>query len=69
MNAHLRMIGQKVVDEFGFMGREIVSDDMDLESERLGGHHVGEKASSKPWASALPRERGRTASRRSASGS
>jgi hypothetical protein len=28
---------------FGFMGREIVSDDMDLESERLGGHHVGQK--------------------------
>ena len=36
------MIGQKIVDEFGFRGREIVSDDMDLASERLGGPHVGE---------------------------
>ena len=30
MNADLGMIGQKVLDEFGFRDREIVSDDMDL---------------------------------------
>ena len=43
MNADLGMIGQKVVDEFGFMGREIISDNMDLASEGLGGHHLGKK--------------------------
>ena len=29
MNADLGIIGQKVVDEFGFMGREIISDYVD----------------------------------------
>ena len=43
MNADLGMIGQKVVDEFGFMGREIISDDVDLASEGLGGHDMGKK--------------------------
>ena len=43
MNADLGMMGQKVVDEFGFMGREIISDDVDLASEGLGGHDVGKK--------------------------
>jgi hypothetical protein len=43
MNAHLRMIGRKVVDEFGLTGRKIVSDVMDLASEGLGGPHVGKK--------------------------
>ena len=32
MNADLRVIGQKVVNEFGFMGREIIGDDVDLAS-------------------------------------
>jgi hypothetical protein len=36
MNADLGMMGEKVVDELGFMGREIVSDDVDLASEGLG---------------------------------
>src|SRR3981081_3657002 len=39
MNAELRVIGQKVVDEFGFMGRKIIRDDMDLASAGLGGHY------------------------------
>src|ERR1700704_6399172 len=43
MNAELRMIGQKVVDEFGFMGRKIIRDDMDLASAGLGGHYTGKK--------------------------
>ena len=34
MNADLEMIGQKGVDEFGFVGPEIVGDDMDIASER-----------------------------------
>lgn len=43
MNADLRVIGQKVVNEFGFMGREIIDDDVDLASRRLGGHSVSKK--------------------------
>jgi hypothetical protein len=43
MNANLGMIGQEVVDELGFMGREIVSDNVDLASEGLGSHDLGEK--------------------------
>jgi hypothetical protein len=43
MNADLGMTGQEVVDELGFMGREIVSDDVDLASERLGGHDLGQE--------------------------
>src|SRR3979490_1774324 len=43
MNAELRVIGQKVVDEFGFMGRKIIRDDMDLASAGLGGHYTGKK--------------------------
>ena len=43
MNADLGMMGQKVIDEFGFMGREIISDDVDLASEGLRGHHLGKK--------------------------
>ena len=43
MNADLRMMGQKVIDKFGFMGREIISDDVDLASEGLRGHHLGKK--------------------------
>ena len=43
MNADLGMMGQKVIDEFGFMGREIISDDVDLASEGLGGHDLGKK--------------------------
>jgi len=42
-NADLGMMGQKVLDELGFMGREIVSDDVDLASEGLGGDHLGKK--------------------------
>ena len=43
MNANLGMIDQEVVEELGFMGREIVSDDVDLASEWLGNHDLGEK--------------------------
>ena len=44
MNVDLRVIGQKVVHEFGFTGRKIVGDDVDLASEGLGNHYVGQKA-------------------------
>ena len=43
MNADLGVMGQKVVNEFGFVGREVISDDVDLASEGLGGHDVGQK--------------------------
>jgi hypothetical protein len=43
VNADLRVIGQKVVNEFGFMSREIIGDEVDLASEGLGGHYVGKK--------------------------
>jgi hypothetical protein len=43
MNADVAMTGQKVVDELGFMSREIVSHDVDLASERLGSHKLGKK--------------------------
>lgn len=43
MNADLGMMGQKVIDEFSFMGREIISDDVDLATEGLRGHHLGKK--------------------------
>jgi hypothetical protein len=42
MNVDLRVIGQKVVHEFGFTGRKIVGDDVDLASEGLGSHYVGQ---------------------------
>jgi hypothetical protein len=43
MHADLRMMGQKVLDELSFRGREVISDDVDLGSEGLGGHHLGKK--------------------------
>jgi hypothetical protein len=43
MNADVAMTGQKVIDELGFMSREIVSHDVDLASERLGSHNLGKK--------------------------
>jgi hypothetical protein len=43
MHADLRVLGQKVVNEFGFMGREIISDNVDLASEGLGGYDLGQK--------------------------
>ena len=43
VNVDLGMIGQKVVNELGFMGREIIGNDVDLASEGLGGHYVGKK--------------------------
>ena len=43
MNADLGMMGQKVVNELGFVGREIIGNDVDLASEGLGGHDVGQK--------------------------
>jgi hypothetical protein len=43
MNADLGMTGQKVVDELGFMSREIVSHDVDLASEGLGSYNLGKK--------------------------
>ena len=43
MNAELGMMGEKVVNEFGFVGREVISDDVDLASEGLGGHHLGKE--------------------------
>ena len=43
MNADLRVIGQKVVNEFGFMDREIIGDDVDLASRWLEGDYVSKK--------------------------
>ena len=43
MNADLGMMGQKVVNELGFVGREIIGNDVDLASKGLGGHDVGKK--------------------------
>ena len=43
MDADLGMTGQKIVDELGFMSREIVSNDVDLASEGLGSHNLGKK--------------------------
>ena len=43
MKVDFGMLGQKLLDEFGFMGREIISDNVDLASEGLGGHDVGKK--------------------------
>ena len=43
MHADLGMMGQKVLDELGFMGREVIRDDVDLASEGLGGHDIGKK--------------------------
>ena len=43
MQADLGMMGQKVLDELGFMGREVIGDDVDLASEGLGGHDLGQK--------------------------
>ena len=43
MNADLGMLGQEIVDQRGFMGREIVRDDVDLACARLGGHDLGQK--------------------------
>ena len=43
MKVDLGMLGQKLLDEFGFMGREIINDDMNLASEGLGGHDIGKK--------------------------
>ncbi len=40
---HLRMRLQKLGDEFGFMGREIVRNDMNLPASGLTGHEAGEK--------------------------
>jgi hypothetical protein len=58
MNADLRTIGQKVVNEFGFMGREIISDDVDLASEGLGGHYTGKKIDKLSAGTALSRPGG-----------
>ena len=43
MHADLGMMGQRVLDELGFMGREVIRDDVDLASEGLGGHDIGKK--------------------------
>ena len=43
MHADLGMMGLEVFDELGFMGREIVRDDVDLASEGLGGHDIGQE--------------------------
>ena len=43
MDVDLGMGGQKVLDELGFMGREIIGDDVDLASQRLGGYDLGQK--------------------------
>src|SRR5437870_5596304 len=34
---------QKLLDKFRFMGREVISNDMNLPSARLTGHDVSEK--------------------------
>ena len=41
--SEIGMLGQKLLDEFGFMGREIISDNVDLAFEGLGGHYLGKK--------------------------
>ena len=43
VNVDLGMICQKVLDELGFMGREIVGNDVDLAAEGLGGHDIDKK--------------------------
>jgi hypothetical protein len=43
MKVDFGMLGQKLVDEFGFMGREIICDNVDLASQGLGGHDIGKK--------------------------
>jgi hypothetical protein len=43
MNADVGMTGQEIVDELGFVSREIVRDDVDLASEGLGSHDLGKK--------------------------
>src|SRR4029077_17921706 len=43
MKVDFGMLGQKLLDELGFMGREIISDNVDLASEGLGGHDIGKK--------------------------
>ena len=43
MDADLGMTGQEILDELGFMSREIVGNDVDLASEGLRGHHLGKK--------------------------
>src|SRR5215813_10890915 len=37
------MSGQKLLDKFGFMSREVISNDMNLAAPRLTGHHVSEE--------------------------
>src|SRR6266513_2420925 len=43
VHLHLRMRGQKLLDKFGFMSREVISNDMNLAPPRLTGHDVSEK--------------------------
>jgi hypothetical protein len=43
VNVDLGMMGQKVVNELGFVGREIIGNDVDLASQGLGGHDAGKK--------------------------
>src|SRR5205814_9499167 len=43
VHLHLRMRGQKLLDKFRFMGREVISNDMNLPPPRLTGHDVREK--------------------------
>src|SRR3979490_410778 len=43
MNAELRVIGQKVVDEFGFMGRKIIRDQPVITPPGMAGRSPGTK--------------------------
>jgi hypothetical protein len=43
MDADVGMTGQEVLDEFGFMSREIVGNDVDLAPEGLGSHDLSKK--------------------------
>ena len=40
---HLGMRLQELLDEFGFMSREVISNDMNLPPARLTGHEVSEE--------------------------
>ena len=44
MNSDVRMLGQKRGDSLRLMSGKVVHDDVDFLGGRLGGNHVGQKA-------------------------
>ena len=44
MDGDVWMLGQKRDDTLGLRGRKVVHDDVNFLAGRLGGHHVGRKA-------------------------